>query len=132
MDSKDVTQQLAALRMVTAMTGGVHDAQLEQLKYWIHIVFPHADSYGNLDVSVPDDDGNSENIVRYHIKLGKKKAPKNFKVLLTSLTNSIHDLLGGQWLVQVMDGKKKVYEGIRKISGSKNVPLSFKQEDKRK
>jgi hypothetical protein len=125
MDAKAVNDQLAALRMVTSMTGAVHDAQLEQLKYWIHIVFPHAEKYGNLEVSVPDDDGESEHLVRYNLILGKNKAPKNFKALLTALSNSIHDLLGDEWLVQIMNGDKKIYEGIRKVSPSKNSSLSL-------
>lgn len=121
----DLREQMLQLRWLTGTTGIIHEFQLIQLKYWLHVVFPKAEHYGNLDVSVPDEEGNSEHIVRYHIKLGKHKPPKNLKALLTSLANSIHDLLGDEWLVQIMDGKKKIYEGIRKIPRGKNPALSL-------
>lgn len=128
----NVVEQLMALKSITSLTGAIHQAQIEQLKYWIHIAFPHATKYGDIDISVPDEDGQSDKIVRYHLEIGKKKAPRNFKELLHSLALSIHDLLGGDWKVEIFDGEKKIFNGVRKVPNAKEFALAVKDFNTKK
>lgn len=119
-----VWEQLMTLRGMTESTGAIHEAQILQLKYWIRLAVPHAVKYADMEISVPDEDGTNDKIVRYHVQLPdpQKKwlglkvedgAPKNFSELLQGLIRSVHDLLGPDWKVEIYNGDKILLNGPR-------------------
>lgn len=108
-------RQIANLRALADATGGLHDAQVFQLKQWGAVVFYHVGA-GNWEcvVDLPN------KIVDYRLRRGAKH-PRNFVHLIASLDRSIHWLLGDEWALHVTEGEKLLYKGERLVTSTEKV-----------
>jgi hypothetical protein len=98
----DTYTQLMMLRGLTKTTGMLHEAQVLQLKHWPRIAIPHS-TYSEFGFS------HEKHVVEFRVKT-KGKAPKDLKLRLGGLAESVRDLLGPEYTVRVKDGKKKLFE----------------------
>lgn len=119
MASNDLTgtwgQQVAAMRGLTAVTGGLHDAQILQLKLWGAMAFHHVGA-GHWECRVDLDN----HVVVYDLERGRKH-PRKFAYLIASLDRSIHWLLGDDWSLQVLEAGKPLYVGTASVTTSEKI-----------
>ena len=106
-------EQLMALRTLSRI-GVLHEAQIEQLRYWPVVVAPHATSY---EVVVADNCP----VIEFIFKVAWWRrwfAPRDFKDRIKKLDESVKWLLGDDWCVVVrvngailLKGKPEVQDG---------------------
>lgn len=115
MESKGATytQQLGMLRALTSDLCVLHQAQLDQLKYWGAIAFQYVGN-GNWEAQVDVDN----KTVSYHLTT-KKKDPRNLPQLVAMLTLSIKDLLGPDWTIRILANNKVIYNSSIAVSLTK-------------
>lgn len=98
-------QKLYELREFTRTTGGLHELQIKQLKYW-PLVFLEVNSS---ECSF----GFDTKLVIYKVSKFKDKKPKDFKQRLVLLVTATQKLLGDEYEVLVMSDKgKELYRGV--------------------
>ena len=85
-----IKEQLLALRWLTAKTGGLHEAQVQQLRNWPYACQP--EGLESFEISV-DFEGN---LVVYDLVLSQKKSKK-----LEYLHTWVKWLLGDEWKVEI-------------------------------
>ncbi len=104
-----VQEQLLQLRGITRLTGMVHEAQANQLKYWPMISINHASSS---EVSFEiDEEGKRTVFVEL---VATKEAPADLKERGKALIKNIQWLLGNDWAVSIRINGKSVCRGVRK------------------
>lgn len=96
-------EQLAALREVPNLAGGLHELQVTQLKMWAFVAAPHLRRH-EFDWDV---EGKT---INYRFWFSKRKAPADFKKRLEALDRSIKSMLGEDWTVHVTAQKKRIYD----------------------
>jgi hypothetical protein len=94
------------LRAMTATTGGVHEAQVLQLKMWGAIAFPNRKWEAAVDVR--------SKTVTYKLTKGQKQR-KALAKRVAVLDRSIHWLLGDNWALNVDEDGNLLYQGQRKL-----------------
>jgi hypothetical protein len=109
-----VEQQIAMLREQTRITGGLHHAQVTQLKMWPMVAF---------DIIV----GSSftwdpkTKVVKFKLDLPSKPPARKlewWKERVGAVQKWVHSLLGDEWMIQVVAGKK-TFNGSRKINAGR-------------
>lgn len=106
-----VKQQLEMLREQTRLTGGLHEAQVLQLKMWPMVAFDHI--VGSSFTWDP-----KTKVIKFKLELPKRGATKKlawWKERVTAVQGWVHQLLGDEWQIQVEAGNQK-FNGSRKIS----------------
>jgi hypothetical protein len=106
-----VQQQLALLREQTRLTGGLHHAQVTQLKMWPMVAFDIA--VGSSFTWDP-----KTKVVTFKLDLPKKPQSRSqawWKTRVDAVQSWVHELLGDEWQIKVTAGKT-TYNGKRKIS----------------
>lgn len=99
----DKAEQLALLKEMLASRGILHEAQVLQLKIWPLIAMEHATSSETRFYF-------DEKLVVFVVKVPKKaKEPKDMKVRLEKLTESVKWLLGDEYNVEVCQGRKTIF-----------------------
>lgn len=108
-----IPQQLQMLKEQTRLTGALHEAQVLQLKLWPLVVFQNAIS----SQFTWDPDKKVVIFTISHPAMRAKKAPKLdwWKERVTKLNEWVQVLLGDEWMIQVVAGKK-TFNGSRKIT----------------
>lgn len=107
-------QQLQYLKGVTTRTGGLHEAQVLQLKLWPYTVDPEiSDTKAEVDVA--------HKAIDYHwvlLSRPRKWSPdKRYTGRLEALVSSVKWMLGDTWKVQVfMNGERIFPLNVRKKS----------------
>ena len=114
----DLEKQLMDLRALTAVTGVIHEAQVQQIQLWGKLAFDYTTWEAAIDVE-------SKTVI---FVLGKGKHPKHLANLVAGIDRSVHWLLGPDWALHVREGKKALYEGMRK---RRNVHEERKQRIQR-
>lgn len=99
-------QQLMLAKNITQLTGGLHESQVLQLKRWPLLMVPNAES--SEFVWSPDTKS-----VSFNLTLSKKPFPKNLLQRLEFLDKSVKQLLGSEWKISVVAGKKTLYSSKR-------------------
>lgn len=103
----DWEDQLMVLRGLLASTGALHEAQVMQLKMWGGVAF----GAGGWEINVDVD----RRVLAYKLK----RVPRNLKQtakLVAGLDRSVHWLLGPEWCLHVLVGKKPLYTGQREVA----------------
>lgn len=104
----DLWEQLFALRGLTSTVGALHEAQMVQLRCWPLVVAPHSTSHEtHVDLEKKE--------VDFHLKVGKKRPPVDFKTRLQALDRSVKDMLGPEWRTRVLANEKQIFHGRPKI-----------------
>jgi hypothetical protein len=111
----DWGNQIATLRAVAEATGGLHEAQVLQLKHWGAVSFHHLGK-GGWDCVV-DLEGR---VINYRLRPGSRH-PRNIAYLIASLDRSVHWLLGDEWALHVTEGAKILYQGERLVTSTEKV-----------
>jgi len=109
----DLWPQLKELRKLTGMTGGIHEAQALQLKFWGIGAFPHV-NHKELKVLVDTD--------RQDVTYAWDKAanpPRDLAKRLAAVVTWVWQLLGPTWRVTVKEKDKILYSGKRLASQKK-------------
>lgn len=113
MDSSDVAslsqlEQLKLLKFQTQMTGGLHEAQVLQLKIWPRLIFPEATGSS----FTWDPEGKT---LGFTLNLPPKlrKPRKYWEQGVEILQSWVHELLGGEWVIGIQAGKKTYCGGYR-------------------
>lgn len=106
----NAAQQLQMLKQQTKLTGGLHDAQVLQLKMWPLVVFDTCT--GSKFTWDPD-----KKQVVFTVEHPIKKMPKleYWKQRITVLNGWVQTLLGDEWCIQVKCNGK-VFNGQRSLS----------------
>ena len=112
-------QQLLSLRVLTSQTGALHEAQVLQLKMWGGIAFHHLKA-GQWEAAadIP------AKTLTYKLQNGKKPAKMVFARTVAILDQSIHWLLGDDWMLTVEENGNLIYQGQRTLQ---NVAAKRKQ-----
>lgn len=127
MSSEDTVAQLMELRALTGLTGVIHEAQVQQLRYWPLIAVSHAEKS---EVTFETDDKGGNRTVFIAFKLDpKKKAPPNLQRRLHALDKNVQWLLGNDWKVVMIAAGKAIYTGRRR---SEPKPKAKPEPKKRK
>jgi|SRR5579859_2221727 len=93
--------QLVTLRSVTDTTGVIHEAQLQQLRFWGGIAFHGQKWRADIDV-----EGRK---VTY--TLDKKTKDRNLPNVVAALDRSVHWLFGETWQLVVVEAGSTIYAG---------------------
>jgi hypothetical protein len=108
----DIWNQLLELKALTADTGTIHQAQIDQLSLWGWLAFPHTNSF-DVAVGLPYlNKSETEAVEFYRIEYrvkATKRPPKNFKSLLEGLDRSIKSLLGNHFETVVTVNGTTIY-----------------------
>jgi hypothetical protein len=92
---------LVTLRSVTDTTGAVHEAQLEQLRFWGGIAFSPLAWHADVDA-----EGHK---VTY--TLAKISKDRNLPNVVAALDRSLHWLLGETWQLVIVEAGSTIYSG---------------------
>jgi hypothetical protein len=114
-----VLKQLEMLREQTRLTGGLHEAQVLQLKNWPLVVFDKATS--SAFTWDPD-----KKTVTFTIKeAGRSRGAAWWKDQVSVLNGWVQVLLGNEWMIYVKCGNK-TYSGSRNTGGGEdgNRPIA--------
>ena len=95
-------QQLATLRSVTDTSGVVHEAQLQQLRFWGGVAFSPIKWTADIDVE-------GRKII---YSLAKKSKNPTLPNAVAALDNSVHWLLGESWQLIVREAGNTIYSGL--------------------
>lgn len=107
----EIATQLAALRDFTSVYGVLHEAQVLQLKIWPRLMFPNA-TRSSCVVNCEDSSISIE--VKLKGKTARGQAPRT-----EALARTVQWMLGPQWRVKVLAGKKKLYDlAAKKVSAA--------------
>lgn len=106
---RDYWAQLGAIRGITNALGGLHEAQVVQLKYWGGITFGFAGK-GKWKAEVDFE----HTTVTYVVK-GRARQPANLKNLIGALERSVQSMLGQDWALNVTVNNKVIHRGERKV-----------------
>jgi len=104
-----IVEQLVMLRNLTRLTGGIHEAQLFQLKLWPFLLYPKIKVKYELRI---DQD---KKIVEYLLHFPSKTAPKGIAKKLESLELDMQWLLGSEWILKVSVEKRGIFSGSRRV-----------------
>jgi hypothetical protein len=117
--------QLALLRdTVTGPTGGLHEAQLLQLKLWPFVAAPHLKRH----TATPD---SKAKLVTFEFELDPEGVePKDFSKRLAALERSVKAMLGADWRIEVRVGKKAIFDKGGYKPPKKHVPPARTQKAK--
>jgi hypothetical protein len=109
-----VRQQLQVLKETTRLTGGLHEAQVLNLKMWPLILFTNVcgSSFSW------DPDKKTVSFVLVLEPKAKKKKQAWWEKRVNILNEWVHELLGSEWIVEVSDGKITTLRGKREIRGT--------------
>jgi hypothetical protein len=108
-----LSEKFFILRELTKTTGALHEAQVNQLRIWLQILFEEIDhSKATLNWSIPEKDYKSEQssglcpTVIYKFKTETKDYLNTKQKNIIILVNSIRTLLGKTWKVKfIVNGK---------------------------
>ncbi len=120
----NASQQLQMLKEQTRLTGGLHEAQVLQLKMWPMVVFDTA-----LSSSFTWDPEKKVVVftITHPTTRSKKKHPLEYwKERVTALNGWVQVLLGDEWMIQVKCGGK-TYNGLRSVTNvgaDRNRPVA--------
>jgi hypothetical protein len=105
MEKSDITQQLVQLRDLFKLTGGVHEGQLQHLKYWPYIID-----------NTPGDSFKSEckidlenQKVFYEWTGSTQKVDKNYQKRLKELEKGVKFLFGDDFKLQVQLNGSRIF-----------------------
>jgi len=125
---KDGWGQLALLRdTVTGPTGGLHDAQLLQLKLWPFVAAPHLKKH----TATPD---TRLKLVTFEFELDPDGVePKDFAKRLAGLERSVKAMLGNDWRIEVRVGRKVIFDkGGSKLPKKNATPTRTRKPSSRR
>ncbi len=112
-------QQLQMLKEQTRLTGGLHDAQVLQLKMWPLVVFDTA--LGSSFTWDPDTKIVTFTITHPNTKAKKKLPLEYWKQRVAVLNGWVQTLLGDEWVIRVKVGDK-TYAGNRSLNVQRDRP----------
>lgn len=105
----DLWGQLEALREYTAIHGVLAGAQVDQLKLWGRLVFEYIPKNG-IEIQVDFE----ARFVTFILKGGKLSAINKQAKLVAGLDNSIHAMLGENWILTIYHDSLLIYLGSSK------------------
>jgi hypothetical protein len=116
-------QQLQLLKEQTRLTGGLHEAQVLQLKLWPLVVFDTAIS--SSFTWDPDKKTVSFKIIHPATKAKKKPGLAWWKERVMVLNRWVQALLGDEWMIYLICGNK-TYSGQRtyNVGAERNRPVT--------
>src|SRR5712664_4042905 len=103
-----VEEQVMVLRDLVRHTGVLYELQVKNLTAWPKVVLTHA----VVDTRIDTD----ECLVEYTMRSKSGKQPSKFKRRIKMLDESVKWLLGPEWMVTILDGKKTIFTGRRKAA----------------
>jgi hypothetical protein len=118
--------QLALLRdTVTIPTGGLHEAQILQLKLWPFVAAPHLKQH----TATPD---TKAKLVTFEFELDPEGVePPDFAKRLAALERSIKAMLGSDWYIEVRVEKKVIFDKSGSKLPKRHVPPARTSKSKR-
>lgn len=90
-EAGDRLEQLVALKSITKLTGGLHEAQMLQLRMWPMVIAEEVEK-SETQIDIPNKK------VLFKLFLGKP-APTDMKQRLAKLRENVEWLLGEDWAV---------------------------------
>jgi hypothetical protein len=108
-----VKEQLARLRLMTQMTGGIHEAQLHQLKLWPLVLFPCETHQLGHD---------SETRIVTCVIVPSGELPEDMEKRFKTFETWVHELLGDDWLL-ILKSKGKRGRAKELFVGERKAPV---------